>query len=287
MPASTGLDSWHRASGLLDTLGASHEALGVSALSMQLQLPKSTVARYLSVLHELGFVQQSPDHQRYRLGPKLYILGRSVPLDALVRDAARPHLVALTEMMGETTILTVADGATALCVEKIESPHAMRLTARIGERVPLHCGSSPRCLLAYLPEADRVAYLARPLAAFSPNTITDPGVLRRAITETRATGYVVSRSEIDDGMLSVAAPIWDGCDSVIAAISMAGPAIRLMEERLPDVIAAVCQTATTISAAWRAIGAGRDMSEHHHVVGEGSGRRENAGNPSGQTWTAS
>src|SRR5438128_629402 len=131
MPASSGLDSWHRASGLLDMLGASPEALGVSALSEQLHLPKSTVARYLSVLNELGFVQQSPGDQRYRLGPKLYILGRAVPLDTLVRDAARPHLMALTEAMGETTILTVVDGAAALCIEKIESAYAMRLTARI------------------------------------------------------------------------------------------------------------------------------------------------------------
>ncbi len=287
MPTSTGLDSWHRASGLLDMLGASHEALGVSALSEQLQLPRSTVARYLSVLHELGFVQQSPEDQRYRLGPKLYLLGRAVPLDALVRDAARPHLLALTETMGETTILTIADGATALCIEKIESPHAMRLTARIGERVPLHCGSSPRCLLAYLSEAERAAYLARPLASFSPNTITDPDALRRAIAETRAVGYVVSRSEIDDGMVSVAAPIGDGCGSVIAAVSMAGPAIRLPDARLPDVIAAVRATAAAISASWRAISTGQDRNERHHAVGEGSVRRENAGNLSGQVWTAS
>lgn len=253
MPASSGLDSWHRASGLLDTLGASREALGVSALSERLRLPKSTVARYLSVLSELGFVRQSPGDQRYRLGPKLYILGRAVPLDALVRDAARPHLVALTEAMGETTMLTIADGPMALCIEKIESPYAMRLTARIGERVPLHCGSSPRCLLAYLPAVERDAYLARPLAALSPNTITDPALLRRAIAETRATGYVVSRSEIDVGMVSVAAPVWDGCGSAIAGVSMAGPDIRLTEERLPAVIAAVRETAAAISAAWQAI----------------------------------
>jgi IclR family transcriptional regulator, KDG regulon repressor len=253
MPASSGLDSWHRASGLLDTLGASREALGVSALSEQLHLPKSTVARYLSVLNELGFVRQSLEGQRYRLGPKLYILGRAVPLDALVRDAARPHLVALAEAMGETTILTVVDGPEALCIEKIESVHPMRLTARIGERVPLHCGSSPRCLLAYLPQCERDAYLARPLTTYSPRTITDPAALRRAIAETRVSGYVVSRSEIDEGMVSVAAPIGDGCDSVVAAISMAGPAIRLTEERLPAAIAAVRATAAAISAAWQAI----------------------------------
>ncbi len=156
-----------------------------SALSEQLRLPRNTVAHYLSVLHELGFVQQSPGDQRYRLSPKRCLLGRAAPLDALVRDAARPHLRALTEMMGGTTILTIADGAMALHVEKIESPHAMRLTAWIGERVPLHCGSSPRCLLAYLPETEREAYLVRPLLSFSPDTITDPGLLRRAIAETR------------------------------------------------------------------------------------------------------
>ncbi|MDQ6832061.1 MAG: IclR family transcriptional regulator [Chloroflexota bacterium] len=193
-----------------------------SALSEQLRLPRRTIAHYLSVLYKLGFVQQSSGDQRYRLGPKRCLLGRAAPLDALVRDAVRPHLRTLTEMMGETTILTVADGAMTLHVEKIESPHAMRLKAWIGERVPLHCGCSPRCLHAYLPEAEREAYLVQPLLSFSPNTITDPGLLRRTIAETRATGYVISRSETDDGMTSVAVPIWDSCDSVIAAIGMAG-----------------------------------------------------------------
>lgn len=253
MPASTGLESWHRASGLLDTLSAAREPLGVSALSAELRLPKSTVARYLSVLNELGFVQQTSDDQRYRLGPKLYLLGRAVPLSALVREAARPHLVALTARLGETSILAIADGPTALCIEKIESPHAMRLTARIGERVPLHGGGSSRCLLSFLPDAEREAYLARPLVARGPGTITDPDILRALAAETRARGYVISRGEIDAGMVSIAAPVWDGCGTVIAAISMAGPALRLTEEQMPAVIAGVQAAAAAISAAWRAV----------------------------------
>lgn len=253
MPASTGLESWHRASGLLDTLSAAREPLGVGTLSAELRLPKSTVARYLSVLSELGFVQQSSDDQRYRLGPKLYLLGRAVPLDALVREAARPHLVALTARLGETSILAIVDGPSALCVEKIESPHAMRLTARVGERAPLHVGGTPRCLLAFLPEVEREAYLARPLAARGPGAVTDPQTLRALAAETRARGYVISRGELDAGMVSVAAPVWDGCGAVVAAVSMAGPAFRLTEERLPAVIAGVRETAAAIGTAWRAV----------------------------------
>ncbi len=188
MPTSMGLESWYRATELLGVLGESPEALGVAALSERLELPKSTVARYLSVLGELGFVQQSPGDTRYHLGPTLYVLGRAVPLDTLVRDAAHPHLVALTERTGETSMMVVVSGTDGLCVEKIECTHAMRLTARVGERVPLHCGGSPRCLLAFLPEAEREAYLARPLEARSPMTLTDPAALRAEAAETRAQG---------------------------------------------------------------------------------------------------
>ncbi len=261
MPASTGLESWHRASGLLDTLSAAREPLGVSALSAELHLPKSTVARYLSVLSELGFVQQAAGAQRYRLGPKLYLLGRAVPLDALVREAARPHLIALTARLGETSILSIVDGPSALCVEKTESPHAMRLTARIGERAPLHVGGTPRCLFAFLPEAEREAYLARSLTARSPATVTDPAVLRDLAAETRERGYVISRGELDEGMVSIAAPVWDGCGAVVAAVSTAGPALRLTEDRLPDVIAGVRETAAAISAAWRDVGSNTMRAE--------------------------
>lgn len=254
MPASTGLDSWHRASGLLDVLSQSGEALGVSALSERLALPKSTVARYLSVLHELGFVQQSPDDQRYRLGPKLYELGRAVPLDALVRDAARPRMIELVGRLGETSILSIVDGDQALCVEKIESARAMRLTARIGERTPLHGGATPRCLLAFLPKAEREAYLARPLAALSANTITDPAILRASAAQTRERGYVLTRGEVDEGMVSVASPVHDARGAVVAALSVAGPEFRLTKERIPEVVTCVRETAAAISAAWQSTG---------------------------------
>jgi len=218
-----------------------------------LELPKSTVARYLSVLNALGFVQQSPGDTRYHLGPTLYVLGRAVPLDTLVRDAAHPHLVALTERTGETSMMVVVSGTDGLCVEKIECAHAMRLTARVGERVPLHCGGSPRCLLAFLPEAEREAYLARPLEARSPMTLTDPAALRAEAAETRARGYVISRGQLDEGMISIAAPIRDGRDGVIAAISIAGPELRVTVERLPAAVRAVREAAAAISAAWRAV----------------------------------
>jgi DNA-binding IclR family transcriptional regulator len=252
MPASNGLDSWYRAAELLEVLRLAATPLGVSALSDQLGMPKSTIARYLGVLQEVGFVRQAPGDVRYQLGPALYLLGRAVPVDALVRDAARPYLRTLTREEGETSVLAIVDGDSVLCIEKIESPHAMRLTARVGERVPLHCGATPRCLLAYLPESERDAYLARPLAALSPRTITDPVALRAGIDEARARGYIVTRGEIDEGMISVAAPIPDGQGSVVAAVSLAGPAIRLTEERLPGVIARVRATAEAIGAAWMA-----------------------------------
>ncbi len=278
-----GLDSWYRAAGLLELLAAAGEPLGVAALSERLALPKSTVGRYLSVLAELGFVQQAAGEKHYTLGPTLYVLGRAVPLDALVRDAARPHLMALTERMGETSLLAVVSEAEAVCVEKIESAHAMRLTARVGERVPLHCGGTPRCLLAYLPDAERESYLARPLAARSPGTITDPDILRAAAGETRRRGYVVSRGELDDGMVSIAAPIWDsgnGSDAndaggksgrVVAAISIAGPASRLVEARLPEAIRAVRAAAAAISAGWRGDGADTQRAAVAYALAGGGG----------------
>lgn len=250
MRVSTGLDSWYRAAELLDLL-RSEQPLGVSALSERLGLPKSTAARYLSVLQDIGFVQQAHGDDRYSLGAALYVLGRAVAVGALVRTAARPLMTALTEALGETTMLVVVDGREALCIEKIESAHAMRLTAQVGQRVPLHCGSSPRCLLAFLPAAEREDYLARPLAALSTGTVTDPDTLRTAAAETRARGYIVTHGEIDAGMVSVAAPMRDPQGAVVAALSLAGPEFRLTPERIPLVIARVQETARAIGAAWQ------------------------------------
>jgi len=202
-------------------------AYGVADLSRALGLSKGTVSRYLQRLKEAGVLDRLAD-RRYALATRVYHWGQAAAPRADLRALARPVMEALAQRFGEPVSIFVLDADAAVCIDQVEGLHPVRLTAAVGRRLPLHTGSSPRLLLAFAPEAEREAFLARaPYPALTPDTITDGAVLRRAIAETQRAGYVVSEGESNEGVIGIAAPIRDGSGRVAAALSIAGPTNRL------------------------------------------------------------
>jgi DNA-binding IclR family transcriptional regulator len=93
--------------------------------------------------------------------------------------------------------------------------------------VPVHCTSSGKVLLAYLPEARRRAVLqAAPLIAMTPHTITSAEQLAAELTRVRRRGWAEAVNEREIGVASIAAPIRGISDEVVAAISIGVPLAR-------------------------------------------------------------
>ena len=51
----------------------------------------------------------------------------------------------------------------------------------------------------------------------------------------RQRSYAVADSELEPGLVAIAAPIFNHTGSVVAAISVSGPSARLNRERIPEV----------------------------------------------------
>jgi IclR family transcriptional regulator, KDG regulon repressor len=82
-------------------------------------------------------------------------------------------------------------------------------------------------LLAYLPEARRHAVLREaPLTAMTPHTITSREQLVAELTRVRRRGWAEAINEREIGIASIAAPIRDISDEVVAAISIGVPLAR-------------------------------------------------------------
>ena len=62
---------------ILDALAATPASRGLShaMLARQLHVQRSTLYRYLAALVQLGLVETDADAHRYRLGPRLLVLG--------------------------------------------------------------------------------------------------------------------------------------------------------------------------------------------------------------------
>ena len=202
---------------------------GVTELAAHAGMPKSTVFRVLRVLLQHELLAQDPLTKRFRLGLGALELGRRAYEGLELRQVALPILNRIAALSGETVLLEVLNQEhdRVVCVERAQRQTGLRLMLEVGSTVPLHAGASSKVLLAYLPDEEIEAVIARGLPPLTAHTITDPARLRRDLAEIRARGFAVSFEETDDGAAGVAVPIWDRSGRVVAGLTIAGPVTRL------------------------------------------------------------
>jgi Transcriptional regulator len=221
------LSTVRNAARLLKAFLTREEALGVSELARRLDLGKSNVHRLLSTLVAEGLVEQDARTGGYRLGIVMFELGEAVKVHMDLHAAAGPVLAHLREQTGESSQVGVLDGDEVVYVDRLESAHSLRLFTETGRRVPAHCTSSGKVLLANLSDQDREAFLVRsPLPRLTPYTVVDPAALRDELASVRARGWAEAINEREIGVASIAAPIRDIHGDVVAAISIGAPVAR-------------------------------------------------------------
>lgn len=232
---------------------------GVSDIAARLRMHKSTVLRLLATLEHCGYVEQDLATRRYRLRLKLFELGSQVVGRTDLLKEARPVLERLNRECGEVVHLGVLDEGQVVYVEKVESTHTIRMYSRIGRRSPLHCTGVGKALLAFLPSEEIVRIIeTKGLKGYTPNTITDRSALLRHLEDVRARGVAFDNEEHEPGIRCVAAPVWDRTGALVAAISVAGPSLRMTPERLEELARPVMEAALEISRRLGYVGRRRD-----------------------------
>jgi DNA-binding IclR family transcriptional regulator len=228
-----------------------HPHLSVQELSLRLGEPRPTVHRILQSLSELGYVEAGPRRGTYRLGLELFRLGSLALQRVDVREAAVPVMEDIHRALEETVYLTIRRGDDAVCIERIEGVHIRSMFLQLGGSMPLHLGAGPRALLAHLPRADWVQYLAAAkLAPLTPASPSTKGQVLELLEETLRMGYAISDEDVTLGIASVGAPIFDSTGGVAAAISVGGlTALVLGDQRRDQVIELVTSGARRISEA--------------------------------------
>jgi DNA-binding IclR family transcriptional regulator len=227
--------------------------LGVTEIAAKLGYYKSTVYRVLATLERRGFVQQNELTGKYWLGLRVYALGLLCNRLMGLRDMVKPWLRELGEKYQETVHLAVLNdnrekGAEIIVIDKVETNHSLSLTPPFGSSSPAHCSGVGKVLLAYSDRGWVYRVLGQAsLVRFTDNTITDWGELEKELDRIRRAGYALDNEEIEVGLRCVAAPIFGPSGTVVAALSISGPTSRLTDQRLPELIAGVMETARAIS----------------------------------------
>ncbi len=207
---------------ILEVFSAENSVLSLSAISRRAGLPLSTTHRLVGELVTWGGLERGSDG-RYRVGLRLWELGSLAPRGVGLRESAMPFLEDLYEATHQNVQLGVLDGHEVVYIERISGHDAVSVISRVGGRLPLHATGVGLVLLAHADNALQEAVLSQPLKRFTAKTISVPERLRRVLAEVRRDGYAVSDGQIELHALSVAAPIYDGKDAVIASLSVVVP----------------------------------------------------------------
>ena len=225
---------------------ADRPEMGITDLSRELGLGKSTVHRLVTTLCAEDLLYRDSYTGRYRLGPAMLELGSAADADTDLHAAVVAPMDHLRSLTGETVHVAVLEGREVVYVERLESPHMLRIFQQIGRRNSAHRTGCGKALLAFLPPHKLDAVLTGwDLPAKTPHTITDHCRLRSELDGIRRDGYSRNVSESEVGVVSVAAPIRDRTGRVVAAISVAGPTTRMdpvMGEITGQVIESAAQT---------------------------------------------
>jgi IclR family KDG regulon transcriptional repressor len=233
---------------VLTSFSLEERELGVSELARRLGLGRSTVHRLLVTLAQDGLLEQNPASGRYRLGLRTYELGMLAAAHMDIREAAQPVLTQLRDQTAETVQLAVLDGREVVYIDRLETTQTVRIFGHVGHRNQAHCTSTGKALLASLP-ADALDRLLDGwvLEAKTPYTITDPAKLREELAKVRRAGFAENVNETGVGVASVAAPIRDAAGAVVAAVSVAGPVMRVDGRSLRAFSGMVLEAAHEIS----------------------------------------
>lgn len=206
--------------------------ISIEDITRELDLPKSTVYRYVRILCEKGFLEKTASSD-YRPGLIILELSRAaLESNRDIRLVALPSMKRIAEQVGESVSLMRIFNRQVICIESIEGRHALRVTIEQGRSQPLHAGASSKLLLAYIHEEKWLDYLELPLKRFTANTITSIDQLRTETQHIRKRGYSVSDGEIDTGARAVAVPLLNSRQEAIAALSIEAPASRMPDHTL-------------------------------------------------------
>jgi len=219
-------------------------------------VPVPTAYRILAALRARSFVAQDAATKRFRLGVGALELGERARALVDVRASALPVLRRLCRESGETALLTATSEHHdhGVCLERVESPHPLRLSVHTGRLLPLHAGASQKVLLAYLPHEEIDRILSGSLERVCRATIVDPDELRADLARIRRRGWADSFEETDVGVWGLAVPILDAGGRLVAAVGLAGPSARMSRSRLREHVARLRSGAEDIG---RAVGAAR------------------------------
>jgi len=205
-------------------------------------LTRAGARRILLTLQTLGYVHV--DGKLFTLTPRILDLGFAYLSSMPIWNRAEPVMEALVGQVKESCSAAVLDATDIVYVMRVPTHKIMRINLGVGSRLPAWCTSMGRLLLADLPQDEARARIdASKREAFTRHTLTAPDAILARVQQARRQGWCLVNQELEEGLVSIAAPVTDRAGRTVAALNISGQANRtsaraMQDHMLPALLAA-------------------------------------------------
>jgi DNA-binding IclR family transcriptional regulator len=195
----------------------------------ELEMPKSTVHRYLVTLERLEYLTKRGDV--YDISHRFLDLGEYTRTRKEEYELVKATVEELAEKTEERAQFILEEHGMGVYLHRETGEHAVRTDSRIGKRIHMHSTAAGKAMLAFMPE-QRVDEILdrRGLPEMTENTITDRDRLFADLERTRDRGYSVAKEENTERLWAFGVPVMSSTDRVLGSISISGPTHRLARD---------------------------------------------------------
>lgn len=232
-PGDTYVQSFARGLQVIRSFSAQAPQQTLSEVAQRTGLTRAGARRILLTLEGLGYVRSNG--RQFSLAPRILDLGFAYLSSLPLWNLAEPVMERLVEEVKESCSAAVLDGPDIVYVLRVPTHKIMSINLGIGSRLPADCTSMGRTLLADLePQVLDALLREHPPQRRTARTITDLAALKRELAAVRAQGWCLVNQELEEGLVSLSAPIHDRAGRAIAAMNISGQVNRTSPEHMKE-----------------------------------------------------
>ncbi len=247
--SSRTIQSVDRALDVLEALAESGEELPLREVAARTDLNVSTCHHLLATLVKRGYAGRSRLGRLYFIGNKVSELSNRRFSQFNIVEMAMPELRRLNQEIDEVVYLSAMQGYELVTLAKLDSSHPIQVRAHTtSESTAAHATATGKAILAWLPEVEIAKVIAENgLRRYTDRTITNIEDLMEELRHVRRNGYASDNEEFQPGVVCVGSAVRDHHGAVIAAVSSSVPEMRVTDELVEKIRAAVRSCARELS----------------------------------------
>jgi DNA-binding IclR family transcriptional regulator len=246
--AQAGNKTIHKVLSLLEAFSPQDPWLSITELAAILDLPRVSMYRMITPLLEKNYLQFDSQTKRYAPGVAFFRLGQ-IALRTMHFSRGLPIVLdTIAARIPHTITVGIARERKLIYIDKRESNTGLKFGADIGATLPIYHGSGGKIFLSHMSpeEAAEILDAARqdPGCILSRETLDK---LQKELPAIRQQGYLIWPGETQQGLMSIAAPIFNHNGSMEAAMTFLIPAALATDEELERCRGILVEACNTLS----------------------------------------